>query len=139
MRHLMGEPYHLVFADKPGVLLVAESKSGVSGVIEMNAYRTTLDWQEGALVAFEKGWLRLELPAPLAANRAGKLEIMRDPGDGKAPETLRPVLPSTAAMHRQAENFLGVLRGERRPPCDAEEALADLKLAREYIELWLRK
>jgi len=27
-------------------------------------------------------------------------------------------------------------RGERKPPCEAAEALEDLKVARRYIKLW---
>ncbi|MFH2068481.1 MAG: Gfo/Idh/MocA family oxidoreductase, partial [Candidatus Omnitrophota bacterium] len=66
MRYLLGEPYRVVFADKAGVLFVAESRSGITGTIEMTPYQTTLDWQESALVCFEKGYVKLELPAPLA-------------------------------------------------------------------------
>jgi hypothetical protein len=40
-------------------------------------------------------------------------------------------------MRRQAENFVAAVRGERRPPCEAQEALDDLKVAREYLRLWV--
>ena len=40
-------------------------------------------------------------------------------------------------MRQQAANFLKVVRGEAPPPCDAAEALEDLKVAREYIRLLL--
>jgi predicted dehydrogenase len=66
MRHLLGQPYKVVYADKSDVLLAVESSSGVCGVIEMTPYRTTVEWEEQALVAFEKGYLKLDLPAPLA-------------------------------------------------------------------------
>ncbi len=39
-------------------------------------------------------------------------------------------------MVQQAENFLKVCRGETLPPCDAAEALDDLKIARDYIRLF---
>jgi hypothetical protein len=39
------------------------------------------------------------------------------------------------AMRQQAANFVAAIRGERKPPCEAAEALEDLKIAREYIRL----
>jgi predicted dehydrogenase len=135
LRYLLGEPYRVVFADKAGVLLVAESESGVSATIEMSPYVTTLDWQESALIAFEKGWIRLELPAPLASNRPGRAEVYLDPG-GTPPTLTIPTLPWVHAMRQQAMNFVAAIRGERAPMCDAQEAMQDLQVARDYIRLW---
>ena len=136
LRHLLGEPYRVTYADPSGVLLAAQSASGVAGVIEMSPYRTTIDWQETALVAFERGYVRLELPAPLANSRPGTVTIFRDPGDGAAPETTVPQLPWVHAMRQQAANFIRAIQGEAPPPCTADEALEDLHVAREYIRLW---
>ncbi|MHC4479737.1 MAG: Gfo/Idh/MocA family protein [Planctomycetota bacterium] len=135
MRYLLGEPYRVTHADPSGVLLVGRSESGAACAIEMEPYRTTLDWQESALVAFEKGYVRLDLPPPLARNRAGSVRIFRDPGGGEPPRSEMPQLPPVDSMRRQAENFVRAIRGEARPPCEAEEALEDLKLARDYIRL----
>ncbi|OGG46941.1 MAG: dehydrogenase [Candidatus Handelsmanbacteria bacterium RIFCSPLOWO2_12_FULL_64_10] len=135
MRHLLGEPYSVTFADPKGVVLAGQSQSGVPCVLEMSPYRTTVDWQESALIAFERGYVRLDLPAPLASNRPGKAEVLRDPGNGAAPETVRPHLPWVHAMRQQAMNFVRAIRGEAPPPCDSEEALEDLKVAREYMRL----
>ncbi len=139
MRHLLGEPYQVTYADPSGVLLAGQSASGICCAIEMTPYRTTVDWQESALVAFEKGYVKLELPAPLAYNRPGQVEIMRDPGDGATPTVLRPQLPWVHAMRQQAINFLDAIAGKCPPPCDAKEALEDLKVARQYIKLWKNK
>ena len=38
-------------------------------------------------------------------------------------------------MRQQAMNFVAAIKGERRPPCEAAEALEDLKVAREYSRL----
>jgi hypothetical protein len=38
-------------------------------------------------------------------------------------------------MRQQAMNFVSAIRGEIRPPCEAAEALEDLKVARDYIRL----
>jgi len=137
MRHLLGEPYHVKYADPTGIVLAGQSKSGVACVIEMTPYSTSVDWQESALVAFEHGYLKLELPAPLAANRPGNVEILKDPRkDGVTPQTTIPQLPWVHAMRQQAINFVAAIRGKMKPPCGAEEALEDLKVAREYLKLW---
>jgi len=134
MRHLLGEPYKVTYADPSGVMLAVRSESGVAGVIEMTPYETTIDWQESALVAFRHGYVRIDLPAPLALNRPGRVEILRDPG-GKTPETIVPTLPWVHAMRQQAMNFVAAIKGEMKPLCDAQEALEDLLVARDYIRL----
>jgi len=135
LRHLLGEPYRVTHADPSGVLLVARGEGGAAGLIEMAPYRTTRDWQESALVGFERGHVKLTLPAPLARNRAGTVEVLRDPGDGRAPVVEAPQLPPVHAMRRQAENFVRAVQGEGEPPCAADEALEDLRVARDYIRM----
>ncbi|MHB0999116.1 MAG: Gfo/Idh/MocA family protein [Armatimonadota bacterium] len=137
MRYFLGEDYKVTFADKSGVLLTTESDSGVTGVIEMNPYQTSIDWQESALVAFANGYIRVDLPAPLASNRPGKVEMLRDPGTN--PQTIIPHLPWIHAMRQQAMNFVAAVKGERPTMCTAEDALKDLLVAREYIRLWKGK
>ncbi len=136
MRYLLGESYRVAYADPSGVLMVVCSDSGATGTIEMTPYQTTVDWQEEALVAFERGYVKLELPAPLASNRPGRVTLFRDPGGGAAPETIVPQLPWVHAMRQQAINFVQAVRGETAPLCETEEALEDLRVAREYIRLW---
>jgi len=135
MRHLLGESYKVTYADPSGVLLAGQSESGAACTIEMSPYQTTIDWQESALVCFERGTVKLELPAPLASNRPGRVEFFRDPGDSVTPETRVPQLPWIHAMRQQAMNFVAAIKGERKPPCEAAEALEDLKIARAYIRL----
>jgi len=135
MRHLLGEPYRVSYAEKSGVLLAVESKSGVAGAIEMTPYRTTIEWEESALVAFEKGYIKLDLPAPLACNRCGTVEVYEDPGDGKTPTRRSPTLPWVHAMRQQAINFVTVCQGKMAPPCDAAEAALDLEVARDYTKM----
>jgi predicted dehydrogenase len=135
MRYLLGEPYEVTYAEPSGVLLAGQSTSGAACTIEMSPYQTTIDWQESALVCFERGYVRLELPAPLACNRPGRVEFFRDPGDGATPETIVPQLPWIHAMRQQAMNFVAAVQGDIRPPCEAQEALEDLRVARAYIRL----
>jgi len=136
LRHLLGEPYQVKYADPPGRLLVGQSDSGITCTIELSPFRTTIDWVETALVAFEKGFVKLDLPAPLASNRPGRVEIFKDPGDGATPQTLIPQFPWVHAMRQQAMNFVKAVKGDMKPMCDAIEALEDLKISREYIRLW---
>jgi predicted dehydrogenase len=135
IRHLVGESWQAQYADRAGHLLAGVSASGVTCTLEMSPYSTTVDWQESALACFEHGWVKLELPAPLAVNRPGRVEIFRDPGKGVTPRTEIPQLPWVHAMWQQARNFVAALRGERPPMCTAEDALADIQLARAYIRL----
>jgi len=135
LRHLLGEPYHVTYADPSGVLLAVTSQSGIAGTIEMSPYTTTIDWHESALVAFEHGYIKIELPAPLAYNRPGRVEIFRDPGKGETPQTIVPTLPWIHAMRQQAMNFVSAVKGKMAPMTDSAEALEDLRVAREYIRL----
>ncbi|MCE5279032.1 MAG: Gfo/Idh/MocA family oxidoreductase [Planctomycetaceae bacterium] len=134
MRHLLGESYNVTYAEKSGVLLAVESASGVAGTIEMTPYRTTIEWEESALVAFEKGYVMIRLPAPLAHTRAGTVEVYADPGDS-TPVRSFPTMPWVHAMRQQAINFVDVIQGKMTPPCAAAEAVEDLKMARQYIKL----
>jgi predicted dehydrogenase len=131
MRYLLGENYVVSYADKSGVLLAVESENGIAGTIEMSPYSTTLDWHEVALVAFEKGYFKIELPAPLVLNQAGRVEVFRD----GTKQTVVPQMPPVHAMRRQAENFVAAIRGEIEPRCEAAEALEDLRVARQYLHL----
>lgn len=133
MRHLLGERYTVSYADPAGVLLVVHGESGITGTIEMSPYNTTVDWQEQALIAFERGYIQLDLPAPLASNRPGRVTLYRDPGNGATPEKVQPQLPWIHAMRQQAINFIAAIQGDPTPLCEASEALEDLKIARDYM------
>ena len=139
MRHLMGEPYKVAYVDKADKVLSVQSASGVSGLIEMTPYSTTREWEEVALVCFERGYVKLELPAPLASNRPGRVEIYRDPSKEKTPERMSPTLPWVHAMKQQAVNFVQSIKGKDKPKCGPEEALEDMKVARDYLKLWLAR
>lgn len=132
MRHLAGEPYRLTYADPTGVLLVGRTLGGVPVAFEFTPFRSSKDWVENALVAFEDGYVRIALPPPLAIHLPGTLEVFRDGGkDGQASRT-SPVFPRECAMHRQALNFLAELRGEASPLCDALQAQESLEAARQW-------
>jgi len=139
MRYLLGESYSVTYAAPSGVMLAGVSRSGIACTLEMTPFQTTFDWQESALVCFERGWVKVELPAPLSINRPGRVTLFRDPGKGATPQTIEPQLPWVHAMRQQAMNYIKAIKGEAKPPCEAAEAMEDLKVAREYIRLWKGK
>ncbi len=135
LRLLLGENYRVTYADPQRVLLAGSSDSGVTIAMEMSPFVSTLDWQEQAFVCFEKGWIRIDLPAPLTINRAGSVTVYRDPGKGEVPTTTTPTMPWVHAMWQQARNFVSAIKGEKTVLCTAEEGLQDLIVARQYIAL----
>lgn len=135
MRHLLGEDYEVTYAEESGVLLALRSVSGIPGTIEMSPYGTSVAWQEEALVAFDKGWIHVKLPAPLATFRAGEVAIYRDPGNGVTPSETKPQMPWVHAFRQQAMNFVAAIQGEKTPLCGPEDALKDLQASRQYIRL----
>jgi predicted dehydrogenase len=137
LRHLLGERYRVVFAHATGRLYVFESESGVPATIEVAPYRATDRLDEEALVTFERGYVRLR-PAPaLAIDRAGTLEVYRDPGGDATPERTVPELPAVDPMRAQAAEFLRVCRGEADPPTGAAEAAEDLHLVSDMVRMRL--
>ena len=135
MRFLFGEDFTLTFADKSGVMLAVESLSGVCGVIEMAPYETSDGWHETFTVCFQKGYIKVDLPAPLASQRAGTVTVFTDNGGGVFTS---PALPNISAMRNQAANFIKAVRGEIAPPCPSSEAIKDLEFALAYIDELLK-
>jgi predicted dehydrogenase len=137
LRHLIGESYEARYIDPTPVVLSLVSASGIPAVLEMAPYSTTTDWQEHALVCFDKGWVRIDLPAPLANGRPGGVTVFKDPGGGVAASTTRPTLPWIHAMRAQARAFIRACRGEQTELCRPEAALADIQVADRAIHLLL--
>ncbi|MBN1942435.1 MAG: Gfo/Idh/MocA family oxidoreductase [Phycisphaerae bacterium] len=134
MHHFLDESYSVVHVDKTGVLIAVQSASGVPAVFELEPYRTTVQWDESILIAFEKGYIKLTLPTPMAENRAGTVELYTDPGDGQTPQRTFPTLPWVGAMRQQAIHFIKVCKGEMAPPCDAAQAVRDLNVVEDCIQ-----
>lgn len=132
MRFLFDEDFRLTYTEKSGVLLGVESVSGIPGILEMSPYSTNHEWHEAALACFEKGFVKLELPAPLAAQHAGRVTVYRNTRQGEY-YTI-PVLPYVSAMRNQAANFIRAINGEKRAPCTSADAVKDLEIAWDYIK-----
>ena len=134
MRFLLGESYKVKYAEKSGTLLAVESESGICGTLEMAPYNRSVDWEETFFAGFEKGYVKVELPAPLACQQAGVVTIYKDNGTSE-PIIMQPVLPRLSAMENQAMNFISAVKGERQVPCGPDEAVEDLRMASDYIRL----
>jgi predicted dehydrogenase len=132
MGYFFGEDFRLAYAEKSGVLLGVESVSGIPGILEMSPYSTNQEWHEAALACFEKGFVKVELPAPLAAQRAGRVTVYTNTQKGEYYTT--PVLPCVSAMRNQAANFIKAVKGEKRAPCTSADAVKDLQIAWDYIK-----
>jgi len=130
MRFLLGEDYKLTYADR--YFYSAISESGVNCILEMDHFNTSVDWQEHALVCFERGWVRIDLAAPLAPI-SGTVTVYEDNGWNSTYKT--PIMPNVCAMRNQARNFLLAVAGERKPPCASSEAVKDLYIAADYIRM----
>ena len=131
MRFLLGEDYELTYADKR--FFSARSDSGVNCVWEIEQYHTSVDWQEHALVCFENGWIRVDYTAPLAMQIASTVTVYQDKGWDSFVSS--PMLPNICAMINQAKNFLLAVQGVKAPPCISSEAVKDLKIAEDYINM----
>jgi predicted dehydrogenase len=138
IRFFLGEGYHVTFGDRQGLLLVGESDSGITVTLEMATYHTSAEWHETITVAFDKGFVRVDLPAPLVRQQAGKVTVLRDNPNIAPSETVNPVMPNVSAMRNQAINFLAAVRGERPAPCTSDEALKDLIVAKDYVDFMIR-
>lgn len=136
LRHFLGEPYTFDYVSPSAILAAGRSASGVTCLLEMGSHDETVGWGEEATAFFERGYVKVELPAPMALNRAGRVTVLRDPGAGRTPVAECPAMPWEHAMMRQAKNFLKFVRGEAPAPSDAAEALRDLEQAKEFLRLW---
>ena len=132
IRHLLGEDYELTHAQKH--LFTGISESGVNCLLELEPYTTTVDWQEHAMVCFEKGWVRVDMTAPLASQLASTVTVYTDKGLTGSGFSY-PTMPNVCAMRNQAKNFLLTMLGKRDAPCVSEEAVKDLRIAEDYIRM----
>ena len=131
MRYLLGEDYQLTFADR--YLFTARSESGVNCVLEIEPFNTTVDWQEHALVCFERGWVRIDLAPPLATQLSSTVTLYEDKGWDSVFKV--PMMPNVCAMRNQAINFLKAVAGEQPAPCLSDTAVKDLRITEDYIRM----
>lgn len=134
MRYLLGEPYEVTFVDKQSRVMMCQSKSGITCSLEMNTYGSERRWEESFMVGFDRGYISAEIPAPLATHRCSDITIYK--GCGPTPAYEKLVSPWMHAMHNQAINFVNFVKGAGAAPCEATEAMEDLRIARDFIRKW---
>ena len=131
IRYLLNEDYSVEYVDPTGKVLVAKSNSGVAIVLEMATYQVVNEWYEFYEAFFDKGIIKLSLPAPLARQRAGEVEIYKNKGKNSVYE--RPVIPQKWSMLEQARFFIDAVRNKKRSISPASDALKDLQVAEDYV------
>jgi len=132
IRYLLDEDYVVRYADPSGVLLVAESTSGVPIVLEMAAYHVREQWHEFYTACFERGKVELSLTAPMARQHSGNVRVYRSANTDVSEQL---VIPPRWSMAEQARIFVETI--QRGKPCisPAEDAVKDLELAESYIRM----
>lgn len=133
IRHLLGEDYELEYIDSRRRILAAKSASGVAIVLEMATFTTRDEWVEEYEAHFDRARVRLSLPAPMARQRSGRLEILRHDDSGAVRES--PVIAPAWSMREQARIFVEEARGLRPNISPAADAAKDLEFAEAFIRL----
>ena len=97
MHHILGEAYRSPMQIHPVCCLQVRVKAVIACTIEMSPYRTSIDWQESVLVSFERGYITLDLPAPLASNQPGRVSSS---GIQAMEKHLKPLFPNSHGYTR---------------------------------------
>ncbi len=132
IRYLLNEDYSVEYVDSSGRILVAKSNSGIAIVLEMGTYQVVNEWHEFYEVFFDKGKIKLSLPAPLARQHAGEVEIYKNKGKNSLYQ--KPVIVQKWSMLEQARFFIDAVRNKKRPISPASDAVKDLQIAEDYVK-----
>ena len=132
IRYLLGEDYHVTYADPAGAMLAGVSDSGVPVVLEMKGYGLGDDWEESYRVIFEQGKIDLDIPSPMARQRGGAVSVFKG---GSVQSTERPVVPPLWPFAEQARHFIRCVRGEDAPRVSPWDGAKDLEVAEEYVKI----
>ena len=130
--YLLDEDYAVEYVDPTGKILVARSKSGIPIVLEMATYEVVNEWHEFYEVFFDKGKIKLSLPAPLARQHAGEVEIYKNKGKNSLYQ--KPVIVQKWSMLEQARFFIDAVRNKKRSISPASDAVKDLAIGEGYVK-----
>jgi len=136
LRYLIGEDYTFTYLDPRSRLLVAVSDSGVPCTLEMAGYGLKHRWEESYRICFERGRLDLDIPAPMARQRAGDVVIYKGNAE---PHEIRPILPQRWAFLEQARHFVHCLKTGSPTISPASDAIKDLEVSEQYIRLLMER
>lgn len=134
LRYLMGEDYKVTHVDRDQRIMIATSDSGATCVLEMASYGLRNVWHEFYRICFDGGKIELQLPAPMARQRAGKVSIYKGSGfTNSEPETIEPDLPQKWCFLEQARHFVECIRDGKPTISPASDAIKDLDVSEQYI------
>lgn len=132
IRYLLNEDYSVEYVDSSGKILVAKSNSGIVIVLEIGTYQVVNERHEFYEAFFDRGIIKLSLPAPLARQRAGEVEIYENNGKNSIYE--RPVIIQRWSMLEQARIFIDTVKNKRGNISPAWDAVKDLQIAEDYVK-----
>jgi predicted dehydrogenase len=133
IRYLLGEDFHVTWADPSGAVLGAMSDSGVPIILEMQGYGLRDAWEETYRVVFDNGKIDLSIPSPMQRQNGGALEVLFTGGQTQVYE--RPVVPPHWAFLEEARHFVACVQGKDTPRAPMGDAVKDLQVAEEYARL----
>jgi len=131
IRYLLNEDYSVEYVDSSGKILAAKSNSGIAIVLEIGTYQIVNEWHEFYEAFFDRGIIKLSLPAPLARQRAGEVEIYENKGKNSLYQ--KPVIPQKWSMLEQAKFFVDAVKNKKKPISPASDAVKDLQIAEDYV------
>jgi len=132
LRLFLGEDYaieHVDVSDR-GIQGLVKTPSGVTGALEFPSYRVS-QWDEGIQLFFSNAVVRVDIPAPLARQRAASVTMYEN---GKTPRTVTPDVPQHWSMAEQAKGFVAAALGEGPALSPASEALKEIEFAYSIIK-----
>ncbi len=134
IRYLLNEDYSVEYVDPTGKVLIARSDSNIPIALEMLAFshKVANEWHEFYEAIFDRGKIKLSLPAPLARQHAGQVEIYKNRGKDSVYE--RPVIPQRWSMLEQARSFVNAVKNGEKSISPASDAVKDLKVGEDYIK-----
>lgn len=135
IRYLLGEDYHVEYADASEAVMVGRSAGGVTVVLEMKGHGSHRSWEERYMVSFDNGLVDLAVPAPMAQQNGGEVRFYWGGDENNPPRWEQPVMEPVWSMLAQARHFVECVRDGKPTRSPASEAVKDLEVAEQYIRL----
>ncbi|NOY82842.1 MAG: Gfo/Idh/MocA family oxidoreductase [Kiritimatiellaeota bacterium] len=137
MRYLLGDPVGVRYSNWRGG---AGSVATVVAMFDYGSFECALEWgsfggtrfEEAIRINFEKGWIRLDVNAPLRVQAPATVTICRK-GD------IQELAPEWGwSFRREAEHFIDCILRDREPLSSGEDCVTDLVLAEEMYRRYRR-
>ena len=135
LRHFLGEDYSIehFHESERGAQALVTTPSGVTGALEFPIYRVS-QWDEGIQLCFSQAVVRVDVPAPLARQRAATVTIYENRDN---PRTIRPDVPQVWGMAEQARAFVAAVLDGQATLSPGREAAKEIEFAHSILE-WRR-